>query len=113
MTSPFATDPEVVLRLAAHAADAAESLADTATQLAHLDPGPRLFGVGAQGRLGDLGTELHAVLTSSLADRATEASAHGARYADLAVDLRAVLASYEQADRAAKDRLVPPTDGWQ
>lgn len=110
MTDAFSADPEVVLRLAAHATDAAESLADTASQLSRLDPGAVLFGAGSAGRLGEIGNRLHRLLATSLADRATEASAHGARYADLAVDLRAVLSSYEQADRAAQDRL--PRDGW-
>ncbi len=103
----MSTDVDMPISLdeyAQRARNAGETLAQASVALSRLDPGAGGFGVSAPGRLGELGRALYEQWTGALAAREREASAHGARYADLAQALRLIAADLRAVDRDAAGR---------
>lgn len=86
------------------AADTGAALSEAADLLARLGPGAAAFPVAVPGRLGDLGDALRAQVTGALAARASEAGAHGARFAGAAQVLHVVAAGYADTDAEARRR---------
>jgi len=111
MTAPdgriLSTNPDLVLQFVSLASDASDSLADTSARIASTNPGAPLFGAFAPGRLGELGRAMHHQLVDALTSQADAAAAHGARYADLAVNLRAMLSNHDDADHWVRRRFLP------
>lgn len=93
--------------LAGRVAILGDLVTEAATRIERVDPGARVFGADAAGRLGELGRALHRQHAAALVARAVETSTHGDRLLELARDLREAADHYDAADHAQIHRHQP------
>ncbi|WP_433213850.1 hypothetical protein ACQP00_02815 [Dactylosporangium sp. CS-047395] len=76
----------------------ADELAGAGTTMNVVDPGARVFGADSDGALGQAGRDLYRLLAIALAERGSEAVAHGGRLAEMADAVRKAAAGYRGAE---------------
>ena len=77
-------------------------LAEAGARLVTIDSGERAFGVGATGRLGELGHDFHLQWQRSLDARCREAAAHRARLVDFGDAVAQAAGHYGDVDDSAR-----------